>query len=150
MSDRYQVGGLRQDLDPPVSLSSLIKSLGSVSGLQRLRLSSIDPHDFTPELVSVLTDEPFVCPHFHIPLQSGDNTILGRMRRRYTAEQYLELIEFEGKRPLAAFTTDVMVGFPGESEENFENTKRVIKAAGFMGVHVFKYSPRKGHLLLST
>jgi len=140
-----RLGAYGKDLDPPVSLASLIKSLGGVPGLQRLRVSSVDPHDFTPELVSVLTSEPVVCPHFHIPLQSGDDTILERMRRRYTAEQYLELIQsLKEKSPLAAFTTDVMVGFPGESEEHFENTKGVIKAAGFMGVHVFKYSVRKG------
>ncbi|HHX95599.1 MAG TPA: tRNA (N(6)-L-threonylcarbamoyladenosine(37)-C(2))-methylthiotransferase MtaB [Clostridia bacterium] len=140
-----RLGAYGKDLDPPVSLASLIKSLGGVPGLQRLRVSSVDPHDFTPELVSVLTSEPVVCPHFHIPLQSGDDTILERMRRRYTAEQYLELIQsLKEKSPLAAFTTDVMVGFPGESEEHFENTKGVIKAAGFMGVHVFKYSVREG------
>lgn len=140
-----RLGAYGKDLEPPVSLASLIKSLNGVPRLRRLRISSVDPHDFTPELVSVLTSEPVVCPHFHIPLQSGDNTILDRMRRRYTAEQYLELIQsLKEKSPLAAFTTDVMVGFPGENEEHFENTKGVIKAAGFMGVHVFKYSVREG------
>lgn len=140
-----RLGAYGRDLDPQFSLAQLIKLIAGVPGLGRLRLSSVDPHDFTPELEAVITGEPVVCPHYHIPLQSGDDRVLARMGRRYTAKQYLDLVgRLRKERPLAAFTTDVMVGFPGEGEEQFARTKEVVREAGFMGVHVFKYSPRQG------
>lgn len=140
-----RLGAYGQDLQPSVSLAGLVKVLAGVPGLERLRISSVDPNDFSADLVSVVIDSPVVCPHYHIPLQSGDDTVLSRMGRRYSSQQYLELIQIlRARRPLAAFTTDVMVGFPGETDKQFENTKRVIESAKFMGVHVFKYSARKG------
>lgn len=140
-----RLGAYGIDLQPRTSLAELIELLADVPGLKRLRLSSVDPHDFTPALESVITGNPIVCPHYHIPLQSGDDSILQRMCRRYTAGEFIDLISrLRQPRPLAAFTTDVMVGFPGEEDEHFSNTKKVLRECGFMGVHVFKYSPRKG------
>jgi len=140
-----RLGAYGQDLEPKVSLAQLIELIVKVKGLCRLRISSVDPHDFTPELESVITGYPKICPHYHIPLQSGDDTILARMGRRYSSGEFLDLISrLREKRPFAAFTTDVMVGFPGETDHHFANTKKAIREAGFMGVHVFKYSPRKG------
>jgi len=140
-----RLGAYGEDLRPSLSLSQLVKSMARVKGLERLRLSSVDPNDFTRELIEVITGEPVVCPHYHIPLQSGDDEILAKMGRRYTSGEYLKLIdELRRRRPLAGFATDVMVGFPGEQEKHFNNTKRVVEQAKFMGVHVFRYSPRQG------
>jgi len=140
-----RLGAYGCDLKPARSLAELLHGACRVPRVKRLRVSSVDPNDFTPELVGVLTEEGVICPHYHIPLQSGDDYLLKRMRRRYTTAEYGELIhQLRSKRPGAAFTTDVMVGFPGEKEFHFENTKRFIKSTGFMDVHVFKFSPREG------
>ena len=127
------------------NLAQLIGALVEIKGLERLRISSVDPNDFTQELIQILTESSVVCPHFHLPLQSGDDQILQRMKRPYTVDYYRELVDrLRKKDPLAAFTTDVMVGFPGETEEQFQNTVSLIKEISFSDLHVFKYSPRKG------
>ncbi|HBT20312.1 MAG TPA: tRNA (N(6)-L-threonylcarbamoyladenosine(37)-C(2))-methylthiotransferase MtaB [Peptococcaceae bacterium] len=139
-----RLGAYGRDFNPPYSLAELLTDILNKTDIKRLRLSSIDPQDFTPQLVEVLASEEAVCPHFHIPLQSGDDYILKRMGRKYTTEQYARLIkELRSKRPEASITTDVMVGFPGEKEENFLNTLNFIEKIGFMDVHVFKFSPRR-------
>jgi threonylcarbamoyladenosine tRNA methylthiotransferase MtaB len=131
--------------DYSVNLAGLVKALVEIKGLERLRISSVDPNDFTDELVEILVESPVVCPHFHIPLQSGDDHVLKRMRRPYSTGDFLNLIaKLRQKGKEIAFTTDVMVGFPGETEEHFQNTVKLIKEVGFSGLHVFKYSPRKG------
>ncbi|MDW7674806.1 MAG: tRNA (N(6)-L-threonylcarbamoyladenosine(37)-C(2))-methylthiotransferase MtaB [Bacillota bacterium] len=128
-----------------VSLAQLVKALTTTPGLERLRISSVDPNDFTEELIEVLISSPVICPHFHIPLQSGDDEILKRMKRPYNVASYLNLVEkLRQKSPEVAFTTDVMVGFPGETEEQFQNTVKLIEKVSFSDLHVFKYSPRKG------
>lgn len=128
-----------------ITLAKLVRALVQIDGLERLRISSVDPNDFTDELVKILVESPVVCPHFHIPLQSGDDQILTRMRRPYTTADYVSLIaKLRQKSQEVAFTTDVMVGFPGETREQFENTVKIIKQVGFSDLHVFKYSPRKG------
>jgi len=128
-----------------VNLAALVKSLVAVKGLERLRISSVDPNDFTDELVEILVESPVACPHFHIPLQSGDDHILKRMRRPYGSGDFLNVIaKLRQKGQETAFTTDVMVGFPGETEEHFQNTVKLIREVGFSDLHVFKYSPRKG------
>ncbi|BCV20566.1 tRNA (N(6)-L-threonylcarbamoyladenosine(37)-C(2))-methylthiotransferase MtaB [Moorella sp. Hama-1] len=138
-------GAYGRDLPGNMNLAALLQRLVQVPGLRRLRISSIDPLDFTPELRAVLTGEEVICPHFHIPLQSGADTILDRMGRRYTGQDYLELIaDLRTGRPGAAFTSDVMVGFPGETEAMFQQTVAVVKAAALAGIHVFPYSPRQG------
>ncbi|MDK2820901.1 MAG: threonylcarbamoyladenosine tRNA methylthiotransferase MtaB [Clostridia bacterium] len=138
-------GAYGRDLTTDINLAGLLKKLVKVDGLKRLRISSIEPLDFTSELKSVLTREEVICPHFHIPLQSGDNTILEKMGRHYTGEDYLELVNsLRFRRPRAAITSDVMVGFPGETETQFENTMNIVKQASLAGIHVFPYSPRQG------
>ncbi len=127
------------------NLAQLIGALVEIKGLERLRISSVDPNDFTQELIQILIESSVVCPHFHLPLQSGDDQILERMKRPYSVDFYRELVHsLRKKDPLAAFTTDVMVGFPGETEEQFQNTVSFIKEISFSDLHVFKYSPRKG------
>lgn len=138
-------GAYGRDLAGGIDLAGLLKKLVRVPGLERLRISSIDPLDFTPALKAVLTEEEVICPHYHIPLQSGDDDILQKMGRRYTGRYYLELIaSLRSKRPRAAFTSDVMVGFPGETEDQFQNTMAVVKEAALAAIHVFPYSPRRG------
>lgn len=138
-------GAYGRDLPGAIDLAGLLRQLALVPGLRRLRISSIDPLDFTPGLKAVLAGEEVICPHFHIPLQSGDDAILQKMGRRYTGRYYQELIaSLRSGRPRAAFTSDVMVGFPGETEEQLQNTMTVIKEVALAGIHVFPYSPRQG------
>ncbi|GFN22520.1 tRNA (N(6)-L-threonylcarbamoyladenosine(37)-C(2))-methylthiotransferase MtaB [Thermanaeromonas sp. C210] len=138
-------GAYGRDLPGGVDLDYLLRQLLEVPGLGRLRLSSIDPLDFTPRLIRTLTEAEQICPHFHIPLQSGDDFILERMGRRYTAYQYLELLDrLREGRPRAAITTDIIVGFPGEQEEHFRRTLEVVQRAAFARLHAFPYSPRSG------
>jgi len=133
------------DLQPPVSLVELIARLLELPGLGRLRLSSLEPKEVTPALVELLATKPRFCPHLHLPLQSGDDTVLRRMGRRYTTAEYQALVHFLRERvPDIALTTDVMVGFPGETEEAFARTVSFIREMAFSGLHVFKFSPRPG------
>ncbi|MDO4539650.1 MAG: tRNA (N(6)-L-threonylcarbamoyladenosine(37)-C(2))-methylthiotransferase MtaB [Syntrophomonadaceae bacterium] len=111
----------------------------------RLRLSSIEPTEFHPELIELLAAEPRLCRHFHIPLQSGSDSILESMGRPYRREDYRRLIgELDALLPGAAFTADVMVGYPGESEEDFAATCELLSALPISDLHVFKYSRRAG------
>jgi threonylcarbamoyladenosine tRNA methylthiotransferase MtaB len=110
----------------------------------RLRLSSINANDFTPGLVD-LTQHPRFCRHLHIPLQSGSDRVLKRMGRLYRRRDYLELVAALRHRvPDLAITTDVIVGFPDESEADFVDTQSIAREAGVSGMHVFRYSPRAG------
>lgn len=128
-----------------MSLVDLLESLNNLDGLKRIRLSSLDPCDLDEMFVRTCSSLPKVCHHFHISLQSGDDEILQRMGRGYISADYLRLIElFRSHIPDAAFTTDVMVGFPSEMEQNFENTVRFVQEVGFMKLHVFRFSPRVG------
>ncbi|KUK84098.1 MAG: RNA modification enzyme, MiaB family [Pelotomaculum thermopropionicum] len=127
------------------ALAGLLSRLSGIPGLLRLRLSSIEPNDITPGLVEVLAESKVFCRHLHVPLQSGDDRILKSMGRRYTAGEYARLAEvLRENLPGLGLTTDVMVGFPGETGENFANTCRLIEKISFSGLHVFKYSPRRG------
>lgn len=138
-------GSYGEDLGEEWNLARLVKELANIQGLHRLRLSSIEPMEFTPELIEVIVNNPAVCPHLHIPLQSGSDPILTRMRRPYSVGEYKELIEKVNQLlPGIAITTDVIVAFPGETEEDFQNSLEVIKSCGFSGAHVFPYSKRKG------
>jgi len=123
-------------------LPDLIAEVAGVAGVERIRLSSIEPWEVDDLLLDVMR-LPKVCRHLHIPLQSGDDTILARMNRPYSAEQYLSLVNLiREKIPGVGITTDVMVGFPGESELAFENTCEVVWRAQFSRLHVFRYSVR--------
>jgi threonylcarbamoyladenosine tRNA methylthiotransferase MtaB len=124
-----------------ITLPRLIREAGKVPGLARLRLSSIEVNHVNEELVAAMRETPGVAHHLHVPLQSGDDGILGAMRRRYDAKTYLRRVSLADGFNL---TTDVIVGFPGEDERAFENTLAVLRAAGITKVHVFPYSPRPG------
>jgi threonylcarbamoyladenosine tRNA methylthiotransferase MtaB len=126
-------------------LSSLLREIMEIGGV-RIRLSSIDVFEISEDLVETAAEfNPSICPHFHIPLQSGSNRILKKMKRPYTAESFLKTVEMIRERinPVA-ISTDVMVGFPGETDEDFRETVELIKAARFMRIHTFRYSKRPG------
>jgi threonylcarbamoyladenosine tRNA methylthiotransferase MtaB len=133
--------GCFRDREGGYTLSRLIREAGSTPGLRRLRLSSIEVNHVNDELVAALRETPTVSRHLHVPLQSGDDGVLRAMGRRYTAATYLRRLA-----PLADFnlTTDVIVGFPAEGEDAFEQTRRVLAEVGVTKVHVFPYSPRPG------
>ena len=127
------------------SLAGLVEEIVKVPGLYRVRLSSVEPLEFTPHLIEVVTGSEKVAPHFHIPLQSGSKTVLERMGRRYTPEDYRRVVEeILKKRPEACIGTDVMVGFPGESEEEFKESYSFVESLPFGYLHVFPYSRREG------
>jgi threonylcarbamoyladenosine tRNA methylthiotransferase MtaB len=133
--------GCFRDREAGYTLARLVREAGELPGVERLRLSSIEINHVTSELVAALRETESVSAHLHVPLQSGDDAVLGAMGRRYTAAQFLAKLE-----PLADFnlTSDVIVGFPSEDEAAFENTLRVVQRAGMTKVHVFPYSPRPG------
>lgn len=122
----------------------LLKDLVKIDGLKRLRISSIEASQITPEIMELIATNPMVVEHLHVPLQSGCNSTLQRMNRKYTTEQFLSTIKkIRSLLPEIAFTTDVIVGFPGETEEEFKQTYAFIKEVNFTELHVFPYSPRK-------
>ncbi len=124
-------------------LPGLIRAVGEIDGIERIRLSSIEPWEVDDALLDAMQSSK-VCRHLHIPLQSGDDSVLRRMNRPYTAAQYLQTTaRVRQWIPGVGITTDVIVGFPGETEEAFGNTRRVIEEAGFSRLHVFRYSPRE-------
>lgn len=126
------------------SLAEVVQGLAALPGIYRLRLGSVEPHLVDDALLASMK-HPAVCPHLHLPLQSGDDTILGAMRRPYDANAFLRTVE-RIRRALdrPAITTDVIVGFPGEGEREFANTMAVCEAARFSRLHVFLFSPRPG------
>ncbi len=128
-----------------MKLPELLREIAALPGLARLRLSSLEPRDITPEILELMASGPPFCRHIHVPLQSGDDEILKAMRRTYDTGFFRGLVnDIRKKIPEAGITTDVMVGFPGETERNFENTVRFIEEMQFSGLHVFKYSRRRG------
>jgi threonylcarbamoyladenosine tRNA methylthiotransferase MtaB len=137
------IGRYGQDLSPQMSLTSLVHDLVARRGDTRLRVSSIEPAEVTPGIVSMLGNG--LCRHLHIPLQSGDDGILAAMNRDYTASSYGKLIDSIAARvPGVALGADVMVGFPGEGERQFENTRKLIEDLPLTHLHVFSFSPRPG------
>ncbi|HOB86319.1 MAG TPA: tRNA (N(6)-L-threonylcarbamoyladenosine(37)-C(2))-methylthiotransferase MtaB [Bacillota bacterium] len=128
-----------------VTLASLLRQLEKLEGLLRLRLSSLEPMDITGELVEQIALSSKICPHLHIPLQSGDDAVLERMNRGYRAAEYAYLIQWlRQELPGLAISTDVIVGFPGETEEQHRNTMDLVRRLKFSRLHVFKFSPRPG------
>lgn len=126
-------------------LLSLIQTVHGIEGIQRIRLGSLEPRIITEEFVSAIAHLPKMCPHFHLSLQSGCNDTLKRMNRRYTAEEYYEKCELLRKYfTNPALTTDVIVGFPGETEEEFKASKAFVDKVDFYETHIFKYSRREG------
>lgn len=122
----------------------LLVDLVNIKGLKRLRISSIETSQITDEIITLIGENPIVVEHLHVPIQSGCDSVLKRMCRKYTiAEFHQKVSKIREILPNMAFTTDVIVGFPGESEEEFETTYQTIKDIGFTQLHVFPYSPRK-------
>ncbi len=131
--------------DTDTSLEELLHKVNAVDGIERIRLSSIEPMTLSAELVENIKDCDKLCPHFHLSLQSGCDETLKRMNRHYTAKQYYEVVSsLRANFDNPAITTDIMVGFPGETDSEFEQTAEFVKKAAFADAHIFKYSPRKG------
>lgn len=127
------------------SLIDIIRRVHEVEGIERIRLGSIEPTTVTEEFVAAAGKLEKLCPHYHISLQSGCNETLKRMNRRYTAEEYKEVVDrLRANIKDVALTTDVMVGFPGETDREFEETLNFLKDIDLYQMHIFKYSPRKG------
>jgi threonylcarbamoyladenosine tRNA methylthiotransferase MtaB len=127
------------------NLSSLLPRLSSIVSLHRIRLSSLEPMYIQRKLIDAVAENPKACKHLHLPLQSGDNDILRAMNRNYSRGDYLELVQYiRGKIPDCGITTDIIVGFPGEGEKEFQNTLDLIEEVKFSRMHIFTYSKRKG------
>ncbi len=125
--------------------ADLLRAVGAIGGLRRIRFTSPYPTDFTPRVVEALATTPAVCEHVHLPVQSGSNAVLKRMLRRYTRERYLEVVaELRRAVPGITFSTDIIVGFPGETEDQFEETLSLVTDADFDDAYTFKYSVREG------
>jgi len=139
------IGSYGLDLRPPFSLEKLLRRMEEEETPLRIRLSSIEPLDFSPELISLLSQSTKLCPHLHIPIQSGDDEILKMMNRNYGYSLISDLIhEIHRRIPKVSIGTDVIVGFPGETEEKFKNTYGLIESLPFSYLHVFRFSKRKG------
>jgi len=139
------LGAYGQDLSPEISLADLLKRIEGERPVERLRLSSIEPTEISADLISLLRESTLICPHLHIPLQSGDDAILSGMGRQYSAAFYKALlVDLEGAIPDLAIGIDVIAGFPGEDPASFENTLALIESLPVAYLHVFPYSPRPG------
>lgn len=130
---------------PPFRLHHLFKRLDRIPGQWRMRLSSIEAAEIDVNFIAAAADCEHLCPQFHPALQSGSNTVLSRMRRRYTVEKFLATLDrIRDRLPNPAFTTDVIVGFPGETDEEFSQTLETCRRAAFMKIHIFPFSTRRG------
>ncbi|MGC5328455.1 tRNA (N(6)-L-threonylcarbamoyladenosine(37)-C(2))-methylthiotransferase MtaB [Brevibacillus sp. SYSU BS000544] len=137
-------GGYGEDLED-YNLAKLLRDLEQVEGLKRIRISSIEASQITDEVIEVINNSEKVCRHLHVPLQAGDDEVLKRMRRKYTTQEFKEKMEkVRQALPGVALTSDVIVGFPGETDEQFMNGYRFIQEIGFAELHVFPYSMRTG------
>ena len=131
--------------DSDIKLLDVIKQITDIEGIERIRLSSVEPILFTDEFVEAVSTMDKVCPHYHLSLQSGCDETLKRMKRRYTTEEYKAIVDrLRAAIPNVSITTDVIVGFPGETNEEFDKTYEFLKDIELTHMHVFKYSPRKG------
>lgn len=123
----------------------LLRAVGAVDGVRRLRFTSPYPTDFTPGVIQAMVDTPAVCEHVHLPAQSGSDAVLRRMLRRYTRARFLEVVEeLRAAMPALTISTDLIVGFPGETEADLNDTMSLVDAAGFDEAYTFLYSPRDG------
>ena len=127
------------------NLLTLVQAIDALDGVERLRLGSLEPRIVTEEFARSLAGLRHICPHFHLSLQSGCETVLNRMNRHYTPQEYLSGVGFlRAAFEHPAITTDVIVGFPGETPEEFEITRQFVEKVQFYEMHIFKYSKRKG------
>ncbi|MFC5089511.1 tRNA (N6-isopentenyl adenosine(37)-C2)-methylthiotransferase MiaB [Corynebacterium aquatimens] len=127
------------------AFSNLLRACGEIEGLERLRFTSPHPAEFTSDVIDAMAETPVVCPQLHMPLQSGSDKVLKDMRRSYRSKKFLKILdEVREKIPHASITTDIIVGFPGETEEDFQATLDVVEKARFTSAYTFQYSPRPG------
>ncbi len=139
------VNSYGKTLDNPVSFAQLLKEIEKIDGIERIRYMTPHPKDFSEELLDVMSQSSKICNHIHFPLQSGSTRLLKAMNRQYTKEQYLNWVEkIREKLPDVSLTTDIIVGFPGETEEDFEDTLDVVRKAQFDSAYTFIYSKRTG------
>ncbi len=139
------VNSYGKNLANPVSFAELLKMVEKVEGIERIRFMTSHPKDLSEELIEVMAHSKKICRHFHLPLQSGSDKLLKVMNRHYTKERYLELVDkLKSAMPDISLTTDIIVGFPGETEEDFEETLDVVRKAGFDSAYTFIYSKRTG------
>ncbi|MEX2290399.1 MAG: tRNA (N6-isopentenyl adenosine(37)-C2)-methylthiotransferase MiaB [Mycobacteriales bacterium] len=127
------------------AFGKLLRAVGAVEGIERVRFTSPHPRDFPSDVITAMAETPAVCPSLHMPLQSGSDAVLKAMRRSYRSERFLGILaRVREQLPAAAITTDIIVGFPGETDADFEDTLRVVEASRFAGAFTFQYSPRPG------
>lgn len=127
------------------AFSKLLRACGEIEGLERVRFTSPHPAEFTSDVIDAMAETPNICPQLHMPLQSGSDKVLKEMRRSYRSKKFLSILdEVRAKIPHASITTDIIVGFPGETEEDFQATLDVVKKARFTSAYTFQYSPRPG------
>ena len=139
------VNGYGRGLEEEISFSELLERINDIEGIERIRFTTSHPKDLSEELIQAFSKLPKLCEHIHLPFQSGSNKILKAMHRGYTKESYIEKIDHLKKVcPSIALTTDVIVGFPGEEEKDFEETLDLVQKVRFDDLFSFKYSPRKG------
>lgn len=139
------VNSYGKNLDTPVSFAELLKMVAKIDGLERIRYMTPHPKDLSDELIKVMAESDKICKHIHLPLQSGSTRILKAMNRHYTKEQYLALVDrIREAMPDVSITTDIIVGFPGEDDNDLEETLDVVRKAGFDSAFTFQYSKRTG------
>jgi len=139
------IGTYGQDLTPSHLLLEILQRAENLNGLGRIRLSSLEPQEIDDALIDFIAQSNKICPHFHIPLQSGDDEIIKKMNRNYTVSQYIQIVEkIHQRMPDAGLGTDIIVGFPGETEQQFEDTYRLVQELPFSYLHVFPFSARPG------
>lgn len=141
------LGAYGRDWGGKPSLVDLLREIKEVDGIERIRLSSLEPMDVTDDLIELMSSDPKFAHHLHISLQSGSDRILKLMRRDYTAEQFADIVRrARTAMPDISITTDIIVGFPGESEEDFRASYEFAEEMRFSRIHVFRFSPRQGTL----
>ena len=139
------VNSYGKNLEQPMTFAALLREAEKVKGLKRIRFMTSHPKDLSDELIEVMKESKKICPHFHLPLQSGSSAILKKMNRHYTKERYLELVrKLRAALPDISLTTDIIVGFPGETEEDFLETMEVVKEVQYDSAFTFIYSKRTG------
>lgn len=139
------VNSYGNDFDTPVSFAELLRAIDEIDGIKRIRFMTSHPKDFSKELIDVIKNSRHICHSLHLPIQSGSNTILKKMNRKYTREHYLKIVELIRKSlPDVALTTDIIVGFPNETEEEFNDTLDLVEKVGFDNAFSFIYSKREG------
>jgi threonylcarbamoyladenosine tRNA methylthiotransferase MtaB len=139
------LGGYGKDLDPPINLKALLEMIEERTAIPRIRLSSLDPEELSDEIINLVAASDKFCPHFHLPLQAGDDATLQRMRRRYNRQAFRDrVVRLTAAMPDVAIGTDLIAGFPGESEQDFESYFNFVESLPLAYFHVFPYSVRAG------